>query len=132
MDSISLLPSPLNTIVIENKRGEYKDFGLDANDPYPLKGVTYPVDYGYIPGYMGEDDAELDFFVGSDREGLSGSITVSRGKGNPDEHKFYIALTPEEREAILKEFAPVLLQHTPIESKEQLTEAISDFKTTNA
>lgn len=54
------LPAPFDTFRLEKQAGEYKDFGITADNPYPLKGVTYPVNYGDIPGYIGEDDANLD------------------------------------------------------------------------
>ena len=50
-------------ITIENKAGTYKSFYTEGDpvwDKYPLKGATYPVDYGCIEGYTGEDEAELD------------------------------------------------------------------------
>jgi hypothetical protein len=50
---INDLPAPLSTIVIENEVGSYKDFR--AASDYPLKGVTYHAEYGYLPGYTGED-----------------------------------------------------------------------------
>jgi inorganic pyrophosphatase len=55
-------------ICIENPKGSYKSFEIE-NDPvwkdYPLKGVTYPVDYGYIENYRSEDNQDLDVFVGT-------------------------------------------------------------------
>lgn len=55
------LQPPFDTFKIEKHAGEYKDFG--ASEDYPLKGVTYPVDYGDIQGYVAEDGANLDLFV---------------------------------------------------------------------
>jgi inorganic pyrophosphatase len=58
-------------IIIENPKGSHKVFVEDGDTSewrdYPLKGVTYPVDYGYIEGYKSEDGEDLDIFVGSDR-----------------------------------------------------------------
>ena len=51
-------------IVIENLRGSYKKFA-DTLEEYPILGVTFPVHYGYIDGYIGEDTHDLDVFVGS-------------------------------------------------------------------
>lgn len=66
-------------ISIENTKGSYKSFKTE-NDPvwhsYPLKGITYPVDYGCIEGYEGEDGAELDIFVGNGDK--NGYIKVRR------------------------------------------------------
>jgi hypothetical protein len=38
-------------IVIENLRGSYKKFA-DSLEEYPILGVTFPVHYGYIDGYI--------------------------------------------------------------------------------
>ncbi len=88
-------------IVIENKKGSYKSFETE-NDPvsstYPLKGVTYPVDYGYIEGYKSEDDEDLDIFIGSgDRYGM---IKVWR-LDVPIETKFITNVTEKEYEETL-------------------------------
>lgn len=97
-------------ITIENPMGSYKSFETEG-DPtwssYPLKGVTYPVDYGYIDDYTGEDGAELDIFVGSST--LDGYIVVWR-LDVPKETKFFINLSTDELNAIKKEFAPVLVE----------------------
>ena len=98
-------------ITIENLKGSYKSFEID-NDPvwdsYPLKGVTYPVDYGCIAGYTGEDEDELDVFVGSGKQ--NGYIKVWR-LDVPEETKFFIKLTYEELSDVLEVFKPVLLKH---------------------
>ena len=52
----------LRTAVVDQPKGSYKHFGLKN---YPLKGIKYTSDYGYLPGYTGEDEAELDFFRGT-------------------------------------------------------------------
>ncbi len=96
-------------VTIENKKGSYKSFEVEG-DPlwkgYPLKGVTYPVDYGSIAGYTGEDGADLDVFVGSGEH--YGYITVSR-MDVPVETKFFMSMTEQEIEAVHDAFAPVLL-----------------------
>lgn len=98
------------TIIIENPKGSFKSF-VDETDPesvtYPLKGVTYPVDYGYIEGYMGEDDADLDIFIGTGE--LSGYMKVWR-LDIPVETKFITNVTAQEFEAIKAVFAPVMLE----------------------
>ncbi|HLD81647.1 MAG TPA: hypothetical protein VJA22_00380 [Patescibacteria group bacterium] len=95
-------------VVIENPKGSYKSFEIE-NDPvwssYPLKGMTYPVDYGYIEGYTGEDGAGLDLFVGSGH--LAGYIRVWR-LDVPTETKFFANITDSELEEIKKCFGPVL------------------------
>ena len=119
------LPPPFDTFRLEMHPGDHKDFGISADDPYPLKGVTYPTEYGEIAGYTGEDGDLLDLFVGTGA--LLGFIKVSR----PDvehEHKFYVNLTEDEEAAVLGEFDPVILSHGRFESIEQLIKAIEPFK----
>lgn len=125
--NISALPAPLNTIVIENKRGTYKDF--HAASDYPLKGVTYPVDYGYLPGYLGEDKADLDFFVGDEEPGLCGYIRVSRPDTENGETKFFTNVTAEDIDAICEAFKPVLLERQTFTDTHELSDAIERFKT---
>lgn len=114
-------------ITIENPKGSYKSFNIEG-DPvwssYPLKGVTYPVDYGYIDGYIAEDGAELDIFVGTGN--ISGYIIVWR-IDVPTETKMFVNLTIEELELVKKEFAPVL-NSVEILNKEALTATVEKFK----
>ncbi|HLD70736.1 MAG TPA: hypothetical protein VI937_02545 [Negativicutes bacterium] len=95
-------------IIIENLKGTYKSFEIE-NDPvwkdYPLSGVTYPVDYGYIEGYQSEDGQDLDVFQGSGD--LNGYIKVWRCDV-PIETKIVINVTQEEWEQIIKTFNPVI------------------------
>ena len=97
-------------ISIENPKGSYKSFESDdpTDNPYPLKGVTYPVDYGYIDGYVGEDGADLDIFVGTGDK--AGYIKVWR-LDVPEETKFFINLTEGELESVVLTFKPVLLDN---------------------
>jgi len=124
---IASLPAPLNQIVIEAPKGTYRDFG--ASSDYPLKGVTYPVDYGYLPGYIGEDKADLDFFIGSTQDGRSGFIRVFRPDTENGETKFFTAVTNNDIDAICEAFKPVLLEHTTFENNDELLEAIKAFQT---
>lgn len=104
-------------ITIENPKGSHKSFEID-NDPlwknYPLSGVTYPVDYGYIAGYASEDEAELDVFMGSGN--LNGYIKISR-MDVPEETKFFIKLTHPELNNVLEVFHPVLLEHNILDDE---------------
>jgi hypothetical protein len=50
-----MLQEPFNHFCIDIKAGGYKDFRLTEDNPYSLKGMTNPVDYRDIPGYVGED-----------------------------------------------------------------------------
>ncbi|HMH70145.1 MAG TPA: hypothetical protein VK502_02005 [Candidatus Saccharimonadales bacterium] len=125
--NVSALPAPLNTIVIENQKGTYKNF--HASSDYPLKGVTYPVDYGYLPGYLGEDKADLDFFVGSEEIGLSGFIRVSRPDTENGETKFFTNVSASDVVAICEAFKPVLSEHQTFSDSNKLFESIEHFKT---
>lgn len=95
-------------IHIENPKGTYKSFEIE-NDPvwkdYPLSGVTYPVDYGYIEGYQSEDGQDLDVFKGSGN--LNGYIKVWR-YDVPIETKIIMNVTQEEWDEIVKTFEPVI------------------------
>lgn len=122
---MSELLSPFDTFRHEIPAGSYKSFGIPDNDPYPLKGVTYPVEYGDIPGYVGEDGDDLDVFVGSGS--LYGFIQVWR-PDVPTEHKFYVNLTEDEEAAVLKAFEPVLETSGRYESYSELLAAIQPFQ----
>ena len=122
-----MLPKPFDSFRVEKQAGERKDFGLPENSTYPLKGVTYPVNYGEIEGYIAEDGALLDVFMGTDGD-LNGFIVVARPEIDGGEHKFYLHLTDEEEQAVLKEFEPVLMEHGRFESVEALIHAIKPFK----
>lgn len=102
------LPPPFDTFQVEKYAGESKKFG--SGDEYPLKGVTYPVDYGDIKGYIAEDGANLDFFVGTEQGGLCGYIKVYRPELADGERKFYVNLSDDQEAAVLNEFSPVILQ----------------------
>jgi len=107
--------------------GEYKDFAVEDNDPYPLKGVTYPTNYGDIPGYTGEDGHPLDLFIGTGD--LLGYFLMYRPELQTGiEHKFYLNLTKEEEAAVLEEFKPVLRGHARFASIDALQQAIEPFK----
>lgn len=71
-----------------------------------MTGVTYPVDYGYIEGFTGEDGMGLDIFVGSGD--LFGCFTMWK-VDVPLETKFFARVTTAERAQILAAFGPVLL-----------------------
>jgi hypothetical protein len=114
-------------IIIENPKGSYKSFETEG-DPvwrdYPLKGVTYPVDYGYIRGYKGEDGANLDVFFGTGE--LCGFVVVWR-LDVPEETKMFINVTQGELSLILEAFKPVLLSHRVL-SEFDFIEKIAYFR----
>lgn len=115
-------------IKIENKAGAYKSFHTEGDsvwEKYPLKGVMYPVDYGYIEGYEGEDGAELDIFVGTGT--LLGFIKVWR-LDVPEETKMFRNLTEQELNSVLTEFKPVLVTHKILD-EESFYKLVDAFKT---
>ena len=90
-------------LVIDQPKGSTKDFGPD----YPIPTMTYPTDYGFFPGYVGEDGDELDFFKGTGN--MHGRFRVRR----PDvegglETKFMVNMTPEEKLSVVSAFHPVI------------------------
>lgn len=128
MNIASRLPAPFNQFVLDVPAHQYYDFELPESTDYPLKGVTYPVDYGNIPGYTGEDGHELDLFVGTALNGLMGSVLVFRGEDAPQEHKYYVGLTNQELQQILSELKPVLIEQENTDNLEELLESIGPFK----
>ncbi len=128
MNIAEQLPSPLNAFVIDVPANQYYDFKLAPDSTYPLKGVTYPVDYGNIPGHTGEDGHELDFYIGKTLNGLIGYVVVFRGDDRPNEHKFYVGLTEQEQQSILSELKPVLIEQQGIHNLDELLKAIEPFK----
>jgi hypothetical protein len=121
------MSSPLDTFAIEKPAGSYKDFQIAESDPYPLKGVTYPVDYGDIEGYYGEDGDKLDFFMGTNGRNF-GYIKVDRPDFEGGEHKFYARLSVDEVEAVKTAFAPVTLEHVAFLSEDELIQALEPFR----
>ena len=130
MNIIDSLPDPFNKIVIENEVGSYKDFGVKNPEDYPLAGVNFFADYGYLPGYTGEDGHELDFFVGSDSNGQHGFFTVWRSKEVPQEHKFFLALNEEQLKKTVKEYSPVFVRQVGLASLNEVATVINEFKNT--
>ncbi|HRH31648.1 MAG TPA: hypothetical protein PK950_03200 [Candidatus Paceibacterota bacterium] len=113
------------SISVENQKGTSKLFVDDDEiSTYPLKSVIYPVDYGSIKGYIGEDGDDLDIFIGSGE--LAGYIKVWR-LDVPEEVKFFIQVTPKEVEEIKAAFKPVLLA-CEVLSDESFEEKIEKYK----
>lgn len=121
---------PINNlnIVIENKKGSYKSFEIE-NDPiwkdYPLTGVTYPVNYGYITGYKSEDNVELDVFVGSGK--LCGYMKIWRCDV-PIETKFMVNVSKLEFNKIIEIFAKVILEHGLFINDKEFEVFINNYK----
>ncbi len=114
--------------IIENPKGSYKSFEIE-NDPiwkdYPLEGVTYPVDYGYIEGYKSEDNHDLDVFKGSGD--LNGYIKIWR-YDVPIETKFAIGITHEEWEKIITIYNPVIKEKELFKSEKEFRNKLEKYK----
>lgn len=79
-------------VILDRPRGT-------AHPRYP--DMIYPLDYGYIPGTIGGDGAEVDVFVGSGDAGLTAAlITYDQGKGDR-ELKLLWNMTEDELKAAL-------------------------------
>lgn len=103
-------------IVIENVRGSYKKFA-DTYDEYPVLGVTFPVDYGYIDGYIGEDTHDLDVFVGSGN--LHGIMRVKRDDvAGGVETKIILNVTEKEFGEITEAYKPVISEISKVNEAE--------------
>jgi hypothetical protein len=128
MNIAQQLPEPLTSFIIDVPAHHYYDFELSPESTYPLRGVTYPVDYGHINGYTAEDGHELDLFVGNSADGLAGVVLVDRGTNTPNEHKFYVALSAEEVTGIISQLKPVLISHQELATTKDLLANIEQFK----
>ncbi len=116
----------IGKIVIENQKGSYKKFA-DSLDEYPILGVTFPCEYGYIEGYKGEDDADLDIFLGSGN--TFGYMTVRRDDARGGlETKILYKVSNEEIEQIKEEYGPVLDSVTILNSEQEILDYIQKFK----
>lgn len=115
-------------IVIENPKGSHKSFEIE-NDPvwkdYPLSGVTYPVDYGYVEGYKSEDGEDLDVFVGTGE--LNGYIKIWR-YDVPIETKFVTNVTQDEWDEIVKTFSLVIKDQKIFDNNEEYQASIEAYK----
>ncbi len=106
-------------IVIENLRGSYKKFADSLNE-FPILGVTFPVHYGYIEGYVGEDTHDLDVFVGSGD--IHGIMEVNRSDVvGGVETKIIIYVTEGEYEEIRKAYEPVIHEIRKVSEIELIT-----------
>ncbi len=112
--------------VLENPTGSYKDFELKNPEDYPIPGVNFYADYGYLPGFTGEDGHELDFFIGTDENGHNGFFIVWRSDEVPEEHKFYIRMSGVELDKTIDEYRKVFVRQQEL-SVEEVVEAIKQF-----
>ncbi len=113
-------------VVIENKRGSYKKF-VDSLAEYPILGVTFPTDYGFINGYLSEDGHDLDIFVGSGE--LLGYLKMRRDEfPNGIETKVFIKVSEDELQGIKKEYGPVLAAIQTLPSEREFIDYITQFR----
>ena len=92
---------------IDRPKGFVKTWDLPDGSK---KTYEYPVDYGYFVGHTGEDDEGLDAFVGSDPAApIESFLKLMPGPDGglvPDETKFLVGLTPEERVKVMALYKP--------------------------
>jgi len=122
-----MIKNSLN-IFIENPKGTHKSFEIEG-DPvwkdYPLAGVTYPVDYGYIDGYKSEDDHDLDVFVGSGS--INGYMKIWR-YDVPIETKFIAGVTQKEWDEIISQFSPVIKEKKIFKDDTEFNAVLNIYK----
>ncbi len=115
-------------IVMENKKESYKSFEIEDDliwKDYPLKGVTYPTDYGYVEGYKSEDGHDLDVFIGTGY--LNGYIKVWRCDV-PLETKFILGVTVEEYDKIIETFLPVIKEQSRFSNDLECLDKLNLYK----
>jgi hypothetical protein len=115
-------------VVIENPKGSYKSFEVE-DDPvwkdYPLAGVTYPVDYGYMEGYKSEDNHDLDVFIGTGD--LNGYMKIWR-YDVPLETKFMLDISQEEWNEIINIYSPVIKEKKLFKNEEEFRSTLNTYK----
>lgn len=68
--------------------------GGSQHPRYP--DMVYPLDYGYVPGTVGGDGAEVDAFIGTDATGLSAALVTHDALKGDAEVKLLWNLTAQE------------------------------------
>jgi ADP-ribose pyrophosphatase YjhB (NUDIX family) len=98
----------------------------DEDEDYPLQSITYPVDYGTLPGHIAEDGEELNVAAGSSGD-LHGKFTVKLPDSFKKETKFYSGLDERDRDQLLRAYAPVLVSHDELD-EDSLVGEVSKFR----
>lgn len=116
---------------IDRPKGFKKEWTLPDGS---VKKYTYPVDYGYFVGHTGEDEEGLDAFVGSDPEGKIECFLklkpAENGEGLvPDETKFLVGLSDEERKKVMALYKPEEVTNLrEFEDVYELLETLGEFR----
>jgi lactoylglutathione lyase len=113
-------------IIIENLRGSYKKFA-DSLDEYSILGVTFPTHYGYIKGYISEDNHDLDVFVGNGS--LFGFIKIKRDDvPGGIETKVFLHISKDEYTEIENAYMPVIETITLLPDENTFLSFLQKFK----
>lgn len=97
-----------------------------------VKSFTYPCDYGYFPRLKGEDGEALDAFVGDDEKGHLESFLKlkkdDKGRLVPDETKFIVGLTDQEREKVYRLYGTEVVNRKTYDTVEALHRDLDQFR----
>lgn len=114
---------------IDRPKGTVKTWDLPDGGK---KVFVYPVDYGFFPGLLGEDDEGLDAFVGDDPNGhLEVFQKLKRddeGRDVLDETKFLVGVTDRQREQIYALYGPEVWARRVFHDVKELEKAARKFK----
>ena len=95
----------------------------DDDDDYPLKEVHFAVPQKRVRGHADESGAEMSLWCGSGD--MCGSFKIRRPCSRI-KTKMYANLTAAERDYMLRQFIPVLLEHEDI-SKDEFMSRLRKF-----
>lgn len=114
---------------IDRPKGTVKTWDLPDGGK---KVFVYPVDYGFFPGLLGEDDEGLDAFVGDDPNGHIEAFQKlkrdDQGQDVLDETKFLVGVTDRQREQIYALYGPEVWARRVFHDVKQMLKAASKFK----
>jgi hypothetical protein len=116
------------TFRIDRPKGYVKEWPQEGW----TKRFTYPVDYGYLPRHVGEDEEGLDFFVGDDPGGHLESFQKLKrddyGRRLLDETKFLVGVTDSERETIYRLYGDEVWHRKVYKDMDELAQDLPKFK----
>lgn len=120
-------------IVIEVEKGE-SDEPEEGNWNFPMSGMTRYLPYGYIKRTMGNDEEEIDVFIGPDETSDKVFIFhLMKPEGAFDEQKVLLGFNSAEEAAKFVSYQypataePVLLVMTMEDFKEDLKRREPEF-----